>query len=251
MICLIDADGLLFLSLPRKDEVKAVEACVDELKQRIENICKANNTDEYILCFTSGSNYRKRQWKYSKDYKGNRKDVKVPPTFKYLHEYAMQNLGGFIVQGLEADDLISYFKKKFPDSVICSPDKDVLYQNVGMHYNYKTGEFIEVNANYAEEFLYKQIGMGDAGDHVAGIEGVGEKTIDKWFKSKKDKTYSQIILQEYINKYGLHEGINRFYESFCMVYLLNDDKEFIKEINSVPPEPPINKIIYGNRESIY
>lgn len=251
MVCLIDGDSLLFLSLPNKDEIKTVETCVEELKQRIENICKANNTEEYILCFTSYNNFRKKQWKYSKNYKGNRKDIKMPPTFKYLHEYALQNLGAFTSPGLEADDLISYFKKQFKDSVICSPDKDVLFQNIGMHYNYRTGEFINVDEEYSEYFLYKQIGMGDSGDYVSGIEGVGEKTVDKWFKAKKDKTYAQIILQEYINKYGVHEGINRFYECFSMVYLLNKEEEIIKETGYLPENPPINKIIYGDRKSVY
>ena len=44
---------------------------------------------------------------------------------------------------LEADDLVSIHNKL--NTVICSPDKDVLYQNVGKHYNYGKAEFVEVN----------------------------------------------------------------------------------------------------------
>lgn len=250
-ICLIDADGLLFLSLPRKEETnKTVEDCVKELKQRIKNICEVNNTDKYILFFTSSSNFRKRQWKYSKDYKGKRKNVKVSPIFKYLHEYSLQQLNAFLFHGLEADDLVSYFKNKIQDSVICSPDKDVLYQNEGIHYNYKTGEFISVDKEYSEEFIYKQLGQGDAGDDVAGIEGVGSKTIDKWFKNKKNLTYAQILIKAYIEKYGLHEGVNRFYESFSMIYLLRTDQDMLRELGTVPDEPIIN-ILENEGESIY
>lgn len=172
MICLIDADSLLFLSLPRKDELnKTVEDCVNELNSRIENICKANNTDKYVLFFTGSQNFRKHKWKYSNDYKANRKNTKVPPTFKYLHEYCMQNHCGYINPQLEADDLVSYFNKKIQeDTVICSPDKDVLYQNSGLHYNHKIGEFIEVSPDYVEEFLYKQVGMGESIAHLKPIK---------------------------------------------------------------------------------
>lgn len=254
--CLIDADGLLFAVLPKKEEAetKSVESCVEELNSRIKNICKANNTSKYILFFTGSQNFRKRKWKYSSDYKLNRKNAKVPPVFKYLQEYCYQKHNGFYHPLLEADDLVSYTARKFgKDGVICSPDKDVLYQNVGMHYNYRTGEFIEITDDFAELFLYKQIGMGDAGDGVSGIQGVGEKTIDKWFKNKKSLTYAQIIINAYIEKYGIHEGFNRFYESFTMVYLLNTEKDMLSEIGELPKEPIINdlNIEYDKAKSVY
>jgi 5'-3' exonuclease len=92
--------------------------------------------------------------------------------------------------------------------------------------------------------------MGDAGDGVVGIEGVGEKTIDKWFKNKKNLTYAQVIIKAYVDKYGVHEGINRFYESFSMVYLLNSDEDMMREIGELPKFPDIHKI-NDEREFIY
>lgn len=236
MIALIDGDSLLFFSLPKKDVYKTVEECVESLNDRIYNILNTVKAKEYVIFLTGSKNYRKKHWKYSYDYKKTRKDIKLPPVFHYLREYLLQNWNVYTHPNLEADDLVTYYKSIYNDkAVICSPDKDVLFQNVGMHFNYGKMQFIENTERESNYFLWKQIAMGDAGDSVGGIKGVADKTVDKWFKKITDENdYQKIVISEYISRYGIHEGINRFFETFSMVYLLKTDQEMMLEIGELP-----------------
>lgn len=238
MLALIDGDSLLFYSLPKKNEHKPVEQCVEDLHYRILNIFNTVKADRYIIFLTGSQNFRKKNWKYSKDYKIARKDAKLPPTFKYLQEYIIQNYNTYIHNKLEADDLVTYYKNIFgEDAIICSPDKDVLYQNQGMHFNYGKMIFIETKNVDVDYFLWKQVAMGDSGDSVGGIKGVAEKTVDKWFKNNDE--YDKIVINKYIDIYGLHEGINRFFETFSMVYLLKTENDMLKEIGELPTAVPM------------
>ena len=134
-ICLIDADSLLYYEMDKPTYEEAIYG----LDNRIKQILEACNTTLYDGYFTSGRCYR-----YGVDpgYKANRKGRPKPPIFHAMKEYLVQKYGFWAVKQLEADDLVSYYSYSDNRStIVCSPDKDVLFQCVGMHYNYQKAEF--------------------------------------------------------------------------------------------------------------
>ena len=165
-ICLIDADSLLYYEMDKPTYEEAIYG----LDNRIKQILEACNTTLYDGYFTSGRCYR-----YGVDpgYKANRKGRPKPPIFHAMKEYLVQRYGFWAVKELEADDLVSYYSYSDNRStIVCSPDKDVLFQCVGMHYNYQKGEFWHTTPEGANKFLWKQVLMGDSTDNIKGLPRV-------------------------------------------------------------------------------
>jgi len=252
MVNLIDADSILYLSLPRKNDLdRSYEASIKRLNTLINDINKSCNTTKYILFITKGKCFRYKNYKYSKGYKHNRKDVSKPPIFYALKEYMIQNYNAYYDTNLEADDLVSYFSTKYTNNIISAIDKDVLYQNIGTHYNYSKNAFITVTYDDVNRFIFTQTLMGDSTDGIEGLEGMGIKTVNKLFENKlATDTYQSICINEYIKKYGIHEGITRFYETFNMIYMLCNDFDMESTIGYLPKEPIINHINNDDNESI-
>jgi hypothetical protein len=254
MIAVIDGDSLLYLSLPKKNgEHYTYEYCLDELNNRIKNIMLATEADEYVICLTVGRCFRYKDWIYSNDYKYKRKNSKRPPIFYALNEHLKQNYNVYYKEGLEADDLVcclqNYLKKEKKECIVCSMDKDVLYQIEGLHFNYGRNEFVKVTKNEAVHFLYKQLVTGDPTDNITGIRGVGEKTVERIFKNKKMSLLPEIVLSQYLKNYvNPHEAINRFNETFKMVYILKSFHEAELELKEEITLPKFERFERNERE---
>jgi len=254
MKAIIDGDSLVYLSLPKKANPEATyETCLQEMQSRIHEILINTKANEYIIGLTINRCFRYRNWNYSEDYKHKRKNSKHPPIYYALREYLKQNYNCIYIDGLEADDIVcTYYtecRKAGMNVTLCSTDKDVIFQVSGIHYNYAKKEFIKVTASEATYFLYKQVLMGDTTDNISGIKGVGEKTVDKLFYKKNIKQLPSIALNKYLDIYPHHEAINRFLETFKMVYILKSYKEVMREIGVEMELPKFEKIEYeGNKE---
>ena len=122
------------------------------------------------------------------------------------------------VPGLEADDLVAVHSKP-SGTIICSPDKDVLYQVAGTHFNFRTNEFVKTSKLEANRFLWKQTLMGDATDGIVGIPKQGPKTADKLLK-KARSGFEKIAIEKYVEKFGYYEGVCKFTETFKLVHIL-------------------------------
>ena len=91
------------------------------------------------------------------------------------------------VPRLEADDCVSVYstviaEKKGQSFVVCSPDKDVLRQVPGKHFNYQKMEWVNTSEEDANKFLWMQTLMGDSIDGIPGIPGMylkHQKIIDE------------------------------------------------------------------------
>jgi 5'-3' exonuclease len=238
-VCLIDGDSLLYYEMGRES---FEEACKG-LDERLSDILAKCNTNRYVAFLTEG-----RCFRYNVDflYKAKRKRKGDRPIiFPSLVEYLKKEWGFTSVEGLEADDLVSYYSNalttfNIATPIICSPDKDVLYQCVGTHYNYRTAQFIETTEEEATSFLWKQVLMGDSTDNIPGLPGVGEKTADNWLKGRT-KDFEVFALKQYIDKFGSTEGVRKFYQSFSLVKLLKDDSDitWFFRINLLPKAPEI------------
>ena len=116
----------------------------------------------------------------------------------------------------EADDLIAdYAKSTDKEYIICSIDKD-LQQIQGYHYNYQKmyegkgadREYIgrkglsHTSSSESIHFLATQMLMGDAGDGIQGIKGIGKMRAAKILKHcKNEYSYFRTIVNKYIEVY--------------------------------------------------
>tara|TARA_R100000808_G_C2148797_1_gene157009 strand:+ start:175 stop:927 length:753 start_codon:yes stop_codon:yes gene_type:complete len=222
---LIDGDSLIYYEMNKP----TLEEALESLDGRLQQIFEQTESTHYMGFLTAGKCFRYAAAK-SKPYKGNRKHGIKPYIFPAIKEYLRQHWGFISVAELEADDLVSIYHDPIK-TVICSPDKDVLYQNAGTHYNYGKAEFVEVTENEAITFLWKQMLMGDSTDGIQGIPKVGPKTADAWLQSPNTKQMPSFVLEKYIEKFGYAAGISKFAETFKLIYILKTKEDVWRETN--------------------
>ncbi|MBE16974.1 MAG: hypothetical protein CL867_12060 [Cytophagaceae bacterium] len=231
-ICLIDADSLLYYEMGKP----TLEEALVGLDTRISHMLTQCNTNYYAGFLTMSRCYR---YQVDTEYKARRKESKTkrPIIFPALQEHLRQRWGFTYMTEVEADDLVAYYSYNTErKTIICSPDKDVLYQCVGMHYNYRTAEFVHTSPEDALKFLWKQVLMGDATDGIPGLKGVGDKTSTNWLKDRT-KDFESFALKKYVEQCGMTEGIFRFNQTFRLVYLLKTDEDVKRELgNKCIPE---------------
>ena len=222
-IALIDADSLIYFEMGKP----TLEEALNGIDSRIEQMLIETEATHYAGFLTSGKCFRYAAAK-TKPYKGNRKYGDKPIIFPAIKEYLKQMWGCIAIPELEADDLVSIYHDPLK-TVICSPDKDVLYQNKGTHYNYGKAETVIVNEVKAETFLWKQMLMGDSTDGIQGIPKIGPKTADLWLKDINIDKMPTFVLNKYIEKFGNSEGICKFVETFKLVYILKTKEDVLRE----------------------
>jgi len=222
-ICLIDADSLIYYCMDKP----TLEEAVYTIDKRIKKILDQCNTTLYAGFLTEGRCFR---YKVAPSYKANRKGGRAKPIiFHALKAYLKQEYNCWAISSLEADDLVCYYS--FTDNrktIVCSPDKDVLMQCIGMHYNYQKDEFQHTTPEGALKFLWKQVLMGDSTDGIPGLPGVGDKTSENWLQTRS-KDFEGFTLKQYVEKFGMVEGLFKFHETFRLVYLLRSDQDVLRE----------------------
>ena len=220
---LIDGDSLIYYEMNKP----TLEEALESLDARLEQMFEQVEATEYAGFLTAGKCFRYAAAK-TKPYKGNRKYGDKPYIFPAIKEYLRQHWGFTSVPELEADDLVSIYHDPLK-TVICSPDKDVLYQNRGIHYNYGKAEIVTVDDIESIRFLWKQMLMGDSTDGIQGIPKVGPKTADAWLKNINSNDMPTFVLQKYIEKFGYAAGISKFAETFKLIYILKSKEDVQRE----------------------
>ena len=230
-IALIDADSLLYYEMGKD----TLEEAMMGINDRITTILDTTKADAYFGFLTEGRCFRYKVAR-TRPYKYNRKLSTKPPIFYALREYVKQRWGFKGILGLEADDCVSVYstiiaEKKEQSYVICSPDKDVLRQIPGKHFNFQKMEWINTSDEDADKFLWMQTLMGDSTDGIPGIPGLGAKTAEKIINENDGNTsYEQDVLKIYIEKFGQYDGICKFTETFKLVYLLKTEEDILYNI---------------------
>jgi len=225
-IALIDADSLLYYEMGKP----TLEEAMEGIDIRIEQILNFVGADKYIGFLTLGRCFR-YEISTIRPYKYNRSGgAPKPPIFYALKEYVKQKWRFSGIKELEADDLVAFYQNALgkENTVICSPDKDVLKQISGNHFNYGKMDYVNTTKEEANEFLLIQILMGDSTDGIPGLPKVGPKTATKWVKEDPSL---KMVIDKYVEKFGIHEGINNFAETFNLVYLLRTPEEVLKTVN--------------------
>ena len=235
---LIDGDSLIYYEMGKP----TLEEALISLDGRLHQMFEKTNATKYAGFLTAGRCFRYEAAK-TKPYKGNRKYGAKPIIFPAIKEYLRQEWKFKAVSELEADDLVSvYHTDPFGTTVICSPDKDVLYQNRGIHYNYGKAETVVVDEVEAITFLWKQVLMGDSTDGIPGLPKIGPKTANTWLKDIGREEMPTFVLNKYIETFGNHEGILKFVETFRLIYILKTHDEVKLETGVELPELEITEV---------
>ena len=241
-IALIDGDSLIYFEMGKP----TLEEALSSLDGRLHQMFEMTQATKYAGFLTQGRCFRYDAAK-TKPYKGNRKKGDKPIIFPAIKEYLKQEWNFISIPELEADDLVSVYHDPLK-TVICSPDKDVLYQNKGIHYNYGKAETIIVDDIEANTFLWKQMLMGDSTDGIQGLPKVGPKTADAWLQSPNTAQMPTFVLEKYIEKFGIHNGISKFAETFKLIYILKSKEDVFRETNIELPELVVNSVNLLNNE---
>tara|TARA_R100000908_G_C3752238_1_gene146746 strand:+ start:1828 stop:2583 length:756 start_codon:yes stop_codon:yes gene_type:complete len=246
-IALIDGDSLIYYEMNKP----SLEIALAGIDSRLRQMFEETKATHFAGFLTSGKCFRYNRAKTRK-YKGNRKHGDKPIIFPAIKEYLKQTWNFKFVSELEADDLVSvYHTDPFGTTVICSPDKDVLYQNRGIHYNYGKAETVVVDEVEKDKFLWKQVLMGDSTDGIPGLPKVGPKTAESWLKDVARVEMPAFTVNKYIEKFGNHEGILRFVETFQLIYILKTVEEVKLETGIELPELEIFEITKKNEDELW
>lgn len=245
-VLLIDGDSLIYYEAFKE---QPLEKAIEGINKRLLHMCKENNTNRYVGFLTKGGCFRYGVAK-SLGYKSGR-PIEKPELLYQLTNYLLESLHFQVEDGLEADDLVAYWNNVLKEeTIICSPDKDVLKQIAGTHYNYRwtaksRGSFVTTTPVEAEKFLWQQVLMGDSTDSIPGLPGVGEKKALKIIESVNltDNNYYEVVLDHYILAFGTAEGVSRFAETFKLVYMLRTPEDVKREIGRELIEPKVKVVM--------
>jgi DNA polymerase-1 len=166
-----------------------------------------HNHDKVVVFWDGDSNSSIRKSIYPQ-YKANRRqdDMNEYKYESYLYQKSRikQYLEEIFVRQVEmhdneADDLIAYYCNVVKDEkiIIFSADKDLtqlisadvtIYSPITKQY-FKNGDMISLNKVNIPHYnvLLTKVFTGDKSDNIEGIEGLGEKTLLKYFPELQDK----------------------------------------------------------------
>ncbi|MCW8826160.1 MAG: hypothetical protein OQK78_07020 [Gammaproteobacteria bacterium] len=186
------------------------------LDAEFEDIFRNTGADKYHLYLGGKTNYR---YDLFPDYKSHRKNYSRPVLLAQAKQYLIDKYNAEVVEGIEADDAVSILCSNEPNSILCSPDKD-LDQVPCMHYDPNKGEVYVIDEEIADACLYVQILTGDSTDSIPGVKGIGPKKAEKLLRGITDRKEMWDIC---VKAHGSEESANL---TASLVYVLRNHGEF-------------------------
>jgi DNA polymerase I len=182
----------------------------------LRKFLEEHNHDKVVVFWDGDSNSSIRKSIYPQ-YKANRRqDMNEYKYESYLYQKSRikQYLEEIFVRQVEmnnneADDLIAYYCKISKDEkiIIFSADKDLtqlisadvtIYSPITKQY-FKNGDMISLNKVDIPHYnvLLTKIFTGDKSDNIDGIQGLGEKTLVKFFPQVQEKPCTMEEILDY------------------------------------------------------
>ena len=174
----------------------------------IRKLIDEENFDKVVVMWDGNDNSLTRKTLYpqykekrriTEDFKDQSFEEQKERIKEYLEECYIRQIN---IEKNEADDLISYYCKisENEQKTIYSGDKDLLQlisDKVSVYYpktkkTYRNGDKVMLEYYYFPHQNIKtyKILCGDKSDNISGINGLGEKTLIKFFPELLDKTVS-------------------------------------------------------------
>lgn len=216
---LVDGNNLLLIGFHgvkdlynNGDHVGGVYHFINTIRKFLEE----HNHDKVIVMWDGDSNSSQRKALYPQ-YKANRRqDMNEYKYESYLHQKSRvkQYLEEVFVRQVElinneADDLISFYCQIAKDEniIVFSSDKDLtqlisdrvtIYSPNAKQY-FRQGDMITLNKVQFPHYnvLLCKILTGDKSDNINGIEGLGEKTLIKFFPQMQEKPCTMEEILDY------------------------------------------------------
>lgn len=161
-----------------------------DFDEAIENIVTQTNADDYLLCLTSPTNFRKD---ILPSYKGNRKETRKPMMLPFLREHVMKNHKYDMREGLEGDDLLGIYgtdPNAKDERVIFSADKD-MKTLPAKHWDTDWALVREITEEDANRWWLYQSLTGDTTDGYKGCPKVGPVAANKILD--KDCSFDAVV----------------------------------------------------------
>jgi len=196
MVLIVDSKLMAYNELHRKQPVINLFATLANTIPRVEQLAGKKITRIIFTYDIGKSSYRLGL--YSK-YKGGRNYGTVPDDFKPVYEQYVKTIGSalgisnFPIKDLEADDIAGILSSKLTEEVILfSSDRDwdqivlrhpdrVKYFNIKQFKLMGYSDIVEETGCSSEaRFITKKCILGDSGDHIFGLPGIGPVTFSKW-----------------------------------------------------------------------
>jgi len=238
-IALIDADSIVFIAHWDSDN-KTYDKPLEVIKQSIDSIISSILINTKVNKYLGYVGYTRAQFRYDAypEYKANRKDREPLPFYKEAKQHMIDHWQFIPLHGIEADDVVNMLIIKIDNSFICAIDKDLL-QLEGTHYNYKTNEWVTTSKQEADLFFWKSMIIGDSTDNIKGLEGKGKAFASVLLTTENDVDYMRtLVFDEYINQYGEYKGIEKFYQNYKCLKIMDgeyfgDEEPIILDANNL------------------
>lgn len=197
----------------------------DNLIQNLVNTFEDMGVDcSYMLFLEGNGNVRKS---LSTDYKISRKKRPQPPLRADIKNYALSNYVSYEAINVETDDVISatwHTYHKEIDLIICSPDKDLTQLPCSYYDTYWNREddkrMFSISENQAQINFWRLVLMGDAGDDVKGVKGIGKKKAEAILPDSQSSSFAGgRVYRQYLNAYGLSRGAREFWRAYHLIKL--------------------------------
>jgi len=186
---LIDGD-IVSYSNAASAENDPVEVALLRADQQMRSILEVTKSDTYRVFISGSNNFR---YDIYPEYKANRKDTPDPKWRDACKEFLVREWNAEVTDGYEADDAMGIHQDKLGcaedplgefvlhKTIICTIDKD-LDMIPGLHYSWpivrggkvvREGKIYEVSEIDGLKSFYRSILVGDRGDNIFGIDGIG------------------------------------------------------------------------------
>jgi 5'-3' exonuclease len=270
-LILVDADGLCFHS-----SRETLEESLQVLNDKIQNMYEKTGATHSCFFISQGRYFRHA---ISNDYKKSRSNTKSPLKWlQTLKMYLKEAYNANSMNLVEADDLVAYWSQRdfllvenipcsMPikdfdegtkieplDTLICSPDKDLLQSIEGTYFNYsyklvdktkpesiEKGWWVTTTEKEAYYNFWVSMITGDATDNIKGVEGRGIAYATKLF-DHYGNILQEVTLSAYAERYDISQGIYEFQKNYRLLHLLSTDEDYIREIGELPTFPIVNEI---------
>jgi 5'-3' exonuclease len=237
----------------------------EDYLRTIESLKKSYKADRVIVASDQGSSsYRKELYP---EYKQNRKDKFAEQTeeerlafeqffedYTLTLEHIKQNTDYPVLRfpGVEADDIAAYICNKVNNRHIwlISSDKDwdLLVSPTVSRFSYVTRKEItwenwSTHYNFDQESLISiKCLMGDAGDNILGVEGIGPKRAEQLVQ-EYGSTYDIIANIPINSKYKYVQSLNKSKDLLLLNYQLMDLVTYCTEAISSEFKTQINETL--------
>lgn len=203
--------------------VGTLKEAVELLEHKIErSITRVQCTVFHVFVGSPNPTFRDHLARIRK-YKGTRPRGGGPEHLGALKSYLVNQWGGVLASGEEADDMLSYTARELTAEgqntpVVIGNDKD-LNQIPGEHYDWVSDKLYSISDAEARIRMWVQVLHGDVGDNVAGCWQVGA--------AKAERT-----IREAIEDWGLTDG--DLWKFVCQAYEESQERAGCPYVNLDP-----------------